>query len=644
VHVAENLLPILRAVDTGDEIFRFVPDSDMDLYTSDLSYSEEIDRLLVGLGNGQMYLWNTSSGELVSPLQWYEDSSVQVNAPPQDCLHAGTEVANVALSADGRYAVYAMRGGFPFSTFACQLNEILVWNLIDRKVVKHLIGHNLSGVESIAISPRGDTILSGGGNELFLWDVKTGKQLQQLPIFGDTVDSYTLVEDVSFSSSGRYAIVATDDRILRLLDLTPGRQLMRVELDFGNLSGTLIQAMALSPDGEFVLAGGQGTARANPSTVMINLTTGRKVGSFDYHDSVYDLAITPDNEFALEYSANGFFLIDIATGVDVHNFQGLEVGYLADDWTSLRPFIALSPDGETVFTQGCLFNVITGERRSCYPYGERGLYNSDGTWVVSAVGSDTLIVWDPGTGQELKRFPLEIDIGPLFALSPDNGELLVGSESDLVLINMFTGQPVKRFTGHTSPVYAGDLSPDGRLVISGSTDSTFRIWDKDVGIELRREQQGEWVFNTIFSADGKTAVSGDHAGNLVHWRIPPTLDQLVDWVKKNRELPEMSCYEKDVYGITPVCASSDYAWLGLTAITQMSNVVVESIEPDSPAEQYGLEIGDMIRWIDGNYIQSADQVYKIVDNYQPGEQILLEGYRSSNGAVFETNVTLGQRP
>jgi serine protease Do len=99
-----------------------------------------------------------------------------------------------------------------------------------------------------------------------------------------------------------------------------------------------------------------------------------------------------------------------------------------------------------------------------------------------------------------------------------------------------------------------------------------------------------------------------------------------------------------VYGITPVCASSDYAWLGLTAITQMSNVVVESIEPDSPAEQYGLEIGDMIRWIDGNYIQSADQVYKIVDNYQPGEQILLEGYRSSNGAVFETNVTLGQRP
>jgi WD40 repeat protein len=567
-----------------------------------------------------------------------------VNAPPQDCLYAGTDVANVALSADGRYAVYAMRGGFPFSTFACQLNEILVWNLIDRKVVKHLIGHNLSGVESIAISPRGDTILSGGGNELFLWDVKTSKLLQQLPIFGDAVDSYSLVEDVAFSPSGRYAIVATDDRIIRLLDLTSGMQLMRVELDFGNLSGTLIQAMALSPDGEFVLAGGQGTARANPSTVVIDLNTGRKVDSFDYHDSVYDLVVTPDNEYALEYSANGLYLTNIATGVEDHKFQDIEVGYLSDEWTSLRPFIALSPDGKTVFTQGCLFNVDSGERRSCYQFGERGLYNSDGTWIVSAIGTDTLIVWDPAIGQELKRFPMEINIGSLFALSSDNGELLIGSESDLVLIDMYNGQPIQRFTGHTGPVLDGDLSPDGRLVISGSTDASFRIWNKDLGIELRREQQSTAVYNSIFSADGKTAVSGDHAGNLVFWRIPPALDQLVEWVRKNRDLPEMSCYEKDVYEITPLCDSSEYAWLGLTAITQMSNVVIDEIEPDSPAEEAGLEIGDMIRWIDGNYIQSADQVYKIVDNYQPGDQINLEGYRSSSGEVFETNIPLGQRP
>ncbi len=641
IHISTDFQPVLRASDSGDEIFRFQSDSEV----SDLSYSEAQNRLLVGLSDGEMYLWDTSTGELVNALNWYEDSSVQVNFDPQVCLLEGISIANVALSDDGHYAVYAMSGGFPSSALACQLNEILVWDLSSVKVVKHLIGHDLvSGVESIDISPNGKTILSGGGNELFLWDTATGKLLQQLPIFWNAVDSYTVVDDVTFSPSGRYALTASDDRIVHLLDLTPGTELMRVELGFEDYSGTLIQAMALSADGNILLAGGQGTPRAIPSTRIVDLKTGSSIGGFDFHNDVYDLAITPDQEYALEYSADGLFLNEIATGQVVRTFQDVEVGYLDSDWTSLRPLIALSPDGETVFTQGCLFSVSTGERRSCHQFGERGLYNSDGTWIISAIGTDTLVVWDPATGQELRRFNPGINIGALFALGPDDGELLVGSESDLALIDLYTGNVKQRFVGHTGPVYAGDLSPDGKLVISGSSDSTFRVWDAVSGVELRREKQDEVVYGAIFSADGTTAVSGDHLGRVVLWRMTSTLDQLIDWVKQNRELPEMSCYEKDVYGIKPLCAPSEYAWLGLKATTQMSNVVIDEIEPDSPAEQAGLEIGDIVREINGNYIQSADQIYKLIEKYRPGDSISFQGYRSSDGEVFETTITLGQRP
>jgi len=577
-------------------------------------------------------------------LNWYEDSSVQLNADPQDCLLNGTSIANVALSEDGRYAVYAMRGGFSYAVAACQLNEILVWSLIDMKVVKHLIGHaSGSGVESIAISPKGETILSGGGNELFLWDVNTGKQLQQLPIFADSLDSYTLVSDVIISPSGNYALAATDDGIVRLLDLSPGIQMKRVDLGSGGYTGTLIQAMALNAKGNLVLAGGQGTPQAIPITQVVDLEAGENIRSFEYHSDIYDLAITPDEKFALEYSADGLFLNEIATGVTTLKFEGVEIGYLDSNWEARRPLIALSPDGTTVFTQGCLFNIPTGKKRTCYPFGERGLYNSDGSWIVSAVSADIIVVWDPVSGQELKRFDPGINIGALFALSSDNEQLLVGSESDLVLVDLNSGLPVQRFVGHTGPVYAGDLSPDGRLVISGSVDTTFRIWDADSGVELHREQQNEAVFGAIFSADGATAVSGDHLGGLVRWRVTSTLDQLVDWVKQNRDLPEMSCYQKDVYNIEPRCAPSEYAWLGLTAFTQVGNVVIESVEPESPAEQAGLEIGDMVRSINGNYIQSADQIYKLIDSYRPGDQISLEGYRSSSGEVFETSITLGQR-
>jgi len=76
----------------------------------------------------------------------------------------------------------------------------------------------------------------------------------------------------------------------------------------------------------------------------------------------------------------------------------------------------------------------------------------------------------------------------------------------------------------------------------------------------------------------------------------------------------------------------------------MSNVVIDEIEPVSPAEQAGLEIGDIVREINGNYIQSADQVYKLIEKYRPGDTISFAGYRSSDGEVFETTITLGQRP
>jgi len=641
IYTGEDSLPVLRATGSGDVIFHFPSDS----YVSDLSYSESQNRLLVGLGNGEMHLWDTSTGELIRTLNWYEDSSVQLDEDPQTFLLNGISIATVALSENGRFAVYGMSGGFSFAVSYCQLDELLVWDLFDMKVVKHLIGHDqISGVGSITIDPKGDTILSGGSNELFLWDVQSGKQLQQLPVTSNSVDPYVLVNDVSFSPSGRYALTATDNHIVRLWDLAPGMEIMRVELGYGDLAGTLIQAMALNMDGDLALAGGQGTVRAYPATQVVDMNSGEAIISFEFHGDVYDLAITPDQRYAVEYSSDGLYLIEIATGKTVHNFQGVETGFLESGWTSLRPLVAISPDGETVFTQGCLFNLHTGDKRACYEFGERGLYNSDGTWIISAIGTDTLVKWDPADGQELGRIHPDVSLGPLFALDPGDGVVLVGSESDLALIDLYSGEVIQRFVGHEGPVYAGDLSLDGRLVISGSVDATFRVWERDTGIELHREQQDEAIYGAIFSADGTTAISGDHLGNLVRWRVSSKLEQLVEWIKQTRDLPGMSCYEKDIYGIQPPCAPEDYAWLGLAAITQVGNAVIQSIEPGSPAERAGLEIGDMIRSIDGKYIQSADQVYKVIENYRPGRQIFLEGYRSSSGEVFETTITLGQRP
>ena len=641
VHASEDSTLILREAGSGSIIQRFPLNS----YVSDLDYNEQTNQLLVGFGNGEMSLWDTSTGELISTLNWYEDSSIQLDADPYDCLINGISIASVALSNDGRYAVYAMRGGFPFATLICQLDEILVWDLDEKKVVKHLLGHNLdAGVESLAISPKADTILSGGGNELFLWDLATGKLIQQLPGFADTTEQLILVEDITFSDSGRFAISSTDVGNVRVWDLTPGTEMMRMELGYGGGFGTLINAIAVSPNGDIALAGGQETMRANPRTNVVDLKDGKILSEFEMRGDVYELVITPDQAYALEYSSQGLFLNEISTGATVREIGELQVGYLDFSFPAQRPLIALSPDGSTVFTQGCLYSLETGDLWACHDYGERGIYFASGQRIVSAIGTDSLVIWDPITGQEMDRLNPGVTIGALFALGPDDNEILIGSESKLVLIDLGTHQVIHEFVGHEGPVFAGDISRDGKVIISGSLDMTFRIWDRDLGIEFRRQQLDEAVFGAIFSQDATSAVSGAHNGDLVRWRVTPNLDQLVEWVQANRYLPEMSCYEKSIYAIDPPCLTSDYAWLGLKLTTLMSNVVVEEVEPNSPAEEVGLEFGDRIFSIGGQYVETADQVHRILGRHRPGDMIAIQGHRSTSGEGFEYQITLGQHP
>ncbi|PPR04540.1 hypothetical protein CVT26_002507 [Gymnopilus dilepis] len=73
--------------------------------------------------------------------------------------------------------------------------------------------------------------------------------------------------------------------------------------------------------------------------------------------------------------------------------------------------------------------------------------------------------------------------------------------------------------GHTQVVNCVAFSPDGRLIISGSDDSTIRIWDAETGNPLRSSLSGHtnWVYSVAFSADGKRFVSGSGDRTLRLW-------------------------------------------------------------------------------------------------------------------------------
>jgi WD40 repeat protein len=107
-----------------------------------------------------------------------------------------------------------------------------------------------------------------------------------------------LIRDIIFTPDGRSLVSASDDKLIRVWNLKTGRTERTLRGQIGEGSEGKIFAMALSPDGRWLAAGGFMGVFGDEPIRLYNFHTGKLVALLSGHTNVVlSLAFSPDSRY-----------------------------------------------------------------------------------------------------------------------------------------------------------------------------------------------------------------------------------------------------------------------------------------------------------------------------------------------------------
>ncbi|CAN5352383.1 AAA-like domain-containing protein [soil metagenome] len=421
------------------------------------------------------------------------------------------------FSPDGRYIVSS-------PSFVTGQSELKVWDANSGALVNTIRRPNRN-THSASFTSTGDILAiewsSDGTNRgaLYTWDMKMDR-------LGATMPTTTLPSVATVSPDGKRFVAGEASGWVEVFDGSTGQRLSRTRAHSGTVT-----SMDWSHDGHYlVTVGADRLARiwdmSQSSPQPVGEVRGASTASFSpdgnrllagfYDIRVYNWRTYEEaKEYPLPANRVGPIKIDTTgkfTFLNAGNVFRLDdqygyhplpdrlpaVGFASDEGN----FLLLSlPDKEwEIVKAGEWTPRLKFKSASVIPLQLH--VSADGSRAAVVDDDRSIDVYDLKRGKQIRRF-FESELFTAADLSPDGRILITGNLFGVVkLWSVDSGKLLHTLVGHTRTVTSATFSPNGDRVITSADDGTARVWDvPNAKISMTLVGHSQSVLDAEFSPD-----------------------------------------------------------------------------------------------------------------------------------------------